>query len=54
MEISNLEQLIEYCKVIDRICPHPQLWNEMWNKLKDKKQIGQGWQPPLPSILAAW
>jgi hypothetical protein len=54
MELITLDQLIEYCKAKYRICPQPQLWNEMWNKLKDKKQIGAGWQPPLPLILAAW
>lgn len=53
-EINTLEALITYCKDKDRVCPQPQLWNEMWKKLKDKKQIGSGWQPPLPLILAAW
>lgn len=42
MEINTLEELIQYCKDNDRVCPQPQLWNEMWNKLKDKKQIGAG------------
>ena len=54
MQINTLEQLIEYCKDINRVCPQPQLWNEMYNKLKDKKQIGSGWEPPLPLILATW
>jgi hypothetical protein len=54
MEMNTLEELIQYCKDNDRVCPQPQLWNEMWNKLKDKKQIGAGWEPPLPLILAAW
>ena len=54
MEIKTLEQLITYCKDKNRICPQPQLWNEMWNKLNDKKQIGARWQPTLPLILAAW
>ena len=51
MEIITLDQLLKYCKDKDRICPQPQLWNEMWNKLKDKKQIALGWQPPLPLYL---
>jgi len=53
-EINTLEELIAYCKDKNRICPQPQLWNEMWKKLKDKKQINSGWQPPIPLILAAW
>ena len=55
MEINNLEELISYCKDNNRICPQPQLWNLMWEKLKDKKTVGSaGWEPPLPLILAAW
>ena len=54
MELKTVEQLITYCKDRNRVCPQPQFWNEMWNKLKDKKQIGAGWEPPLPLILAAW
>lgn len=55
MEIDTLEQLIEFCKINDRVCPQPQLWNSLWDKLKNKKRIGSaGWQPSLPLILAAW
>ena len=55
MEIKTLEQLIEYCKDKERICPQPQVWNSMWEKLKGKKRVGAaGWEPPLPLILAAW
>ena len=55
MAIKTLEELIEYCKANDRICPQPQLWNLMWDKLKDKQRVGSsGWEPPLPLILAAW
>jgi hypothetical protein len=52
--MHSLEELIRYCTDNNRVCPQPQLWNEMWNKLKDKKQISAGWEPPLPLILAAW
>jgi hypothetical protein len=54
LEINTLEGLIQYCKDKDRVCPQPQVWNEMWNKLKYKKQIRAGLEPPLPLILAAW
>ncbi len=53
-KIKSLEELISYCEDNDRVCPQPQFWNEMWEKLKEKKRIGSGWQPPLPFILAAW
>ena len=54
MKETTLEELLEYCKQNERVCPQPTHWNTMWNKLKNKKQIGNGWEPPLPLILAAW
>ena len=32
----------------------PQRWNELWEMLPDQKRVGNGWEPPLPLILAAW
>jgi hypothetical protein len=32
----------------------PTYWNELWQKLKNRKRIGSGWEPPLPLILAVW
>lgn len=55
MEIQGIEELISYCKDNERICPQPQLWNKLWDMLKDKERAGiSGWNPPLPLILAAW
>lgn len=54
MIVDNLGDLKEYCKINNRVCPQPQLWNELWNNLKNKKQIAGKWQPSLPLILAAW
>jgi hypothetical protein len=54
MTDTSLDDIINYCKQNDRVCPQPQLWNTLWQKLKNKKQIGAGWQPALPLILAAW
>ncbi len=54
MKPSNLSELKEFCQLNERICPQPQLWNDLWNILKDKKQTGNQWQPSLPLILAAW
>ena len=47
-------QIIELCEVNSRICPKPQFWDKLWKLLKNKKQVGMGWNPPLPLILAAW
>jgi Mrr N-terminal domain len=48
------EALIAYCRGNNRICPQPDRWNQMWEMLPDRRQIGADWQPPLPLILAAW
>ena len=37
-----------------RVCPQPSLWNDLWNLLPDRRRVGNGWEPPLPLILAAW
>ena len=51
---EKLEALIEYVKSDGRICPMPDCWNHLWEILPDKKQVGSGWEPSLPLILAAW
>ncbi len=37
-----------------RICPQPLRWNELWGLLPGRHRVGNGWEPPLPLILAAW
>jgi hypothetical protein len=32
----------------------PVRWNDLYKLLPNKKQVGAGWIPPLPLILAAW
>ena len=49
-----LESLIQYCQENKRVCPMPGAWNELWKMLPNKRQIGAGWQPPVPLILGAW
>lgn len=31
----------------------PQRWNELYNLLPERRQVGAGWEPPLPLILMA-
>jgi len=50
----NFEELKVYCKQNKRVCPQPNYWNEIWNKLKGKQRINGNWNPSLPLILAAW
>jgi hypothetical protein len=51
---DTLESLVAYCREKNRVCPQPGLWHEMWEMLPNRRQVGAGWQPPLPLILAAW
>ena len=51
---KEADDLIAYCRENNRVCPNPNPWNEVWKILPDRKQIGAGWEPPLPLILAAW
>jgi hypothetical protein len=51
---ETLENLIAYCHENNRVCPLPPLWNTLWKMLPDRSQVGSGWRPPLPLILAAW
>lgn len=54
MNVERLGDLLIYVRQDGRVCPKPQLWNELWSKLAAKNQMGAGWIPPAPLILAAW
>ena len=51
---AELEEILAFSQAVKRICPQPQLWNELWETLPNKKRVGAGWEPPLPLILGAW
>jgi hypothetical protein len=51
---ETVESLVAFCRENDRVCPLPPLWNELWEMLPNRSQVGSGWRPPLPLILAAW
>ena len=46
--------LIQFCREKDRVCPQPLRWNELWQMLPNRQRVGNGWEPSLPLILAAW
>lgn len=54
MNGESAENLIAYSRENGRVCPQPSLWNDLWNMLPERHQIGAGWEPPLPLILGAW
>jgi hypothetical protein len=51
---ESVESLVAYCRENKRVCPLPRLWNELWEMLPNRTQVGSGWNPSLPLILAAW
>jgi hypothetical protein len=38
----------------NRVCPLPQQWIRLYDLLPERRRIGNGWEPALPPILAAW
>ena len=49
-----LDELLEFCTDEHRIYPTPRQWHEFWKMLPNREFQGDGWQPHLPLILAAW
>lgn len=49
-----LNELLKYCSENGRIFPMPMRWKDLYDMLPNTRQIGAGWEPPLPLILAAW
>jgi hypothetical protein len=51
---ESVESLVAYCRENGRVCPIPQVWNQLWEMLPNRTRAGNGWNPSLPLILAAW
>jgi len=51
---ETAKSLIAYCSENGRVCPLPEKWNQLWEKLPNRARKGAGWEPPLPLILGAW
>lgn len=51
---AMLDALLEYVRQNGRVCPQPQRWNELWEMLPGRRRVGNGWEPAVPLILAAW
>src|SRR5438552_1523711 len=54
MPTPTLDNAFAEARKNGRVCPNPIFWNELYELLPDRKRVGQGWEPPLPLILAAW
>ena len=51
---QRLQDLLNFCRENNRVCPNPIEWNKLWEALPGRKRVGSRWSPPLPLILAAW
>ena len=51
---ETAQSLIAYSRQQQRVCPQPRCWQALWEMLPQRRQVGAGWEPPLPLILGAW
>ena len=51
---DTVETLLTYSRENGRVCPMPMKWSQLWEMLPERRQVGDGWDPALPPILAAW
>ncbi len=47
---ESFDSLWSYCTANNRVCPMPQRWADLFEKLKGRERG----KPALPLILAAW
>jgi len=52
--MATLDEVLAEAQRNRRVCPQPQKRNELYQLLPNKKRRGNGWEPSLPLILAAW
>jgi phosphoserine aminotransferase len=50
----TLDEVLQEIQNNKRVCPQPIKWKELYEMLPNKKRKDNGWDPPLPLILAAW
>jgi len=53
-DAAALEALLAFVQANGRVCPLPQQWQTLYDRLPAKRRAGGGWAPALPLILAAW
>jgi len=55
---SELKKLLDYCQSDGRVCPFPDEWQRVWNRLPaDKKRQTNNLRPnfpPTPLVLGGW
>jgi len=54
VEEEIVEEVMEYCRANNRICPMPKQWNKLWKMLPGSGRVTSGFRPPSPLILGSW
>jgi hypothetical protein len=52
--MATLDEVFAEAERNNRVCPLPQKWSELYELLPNRRRKGNGWEPALPLILAAW
>lgn len=52
--MTTLNDTLALVKSNARVCPQPQKWNQLYDSLPNRRRVGNGWEPAVPLILAAW
>jgi len=52
--MSSIEATLAIATADKRVCPMPQAWQRLYDLLPATRQVGNGWLPPLPLIVAGW
>jgi hypothetical protein len=52
--VVTLDEVLAEAQKNKRVCPQPRKWQELYDMLPGKRRKGDGWDPALPLILAAW
>jgi hypothetical protein len=50
----TLDKVLAEVQKNSRVCPQPIAWNQLYEMLPGKRRQGNGWEPAVPLILAAW
>ena len=52
--MTTPEEIIEAAIKLDRVCLLASAQNELWHLRSNRCRVGDGWELPLPLIIAVW
>jgi hypothetical protein len=51
---EDLATLMSYVQENGRVCPLPDAWQQVYELLPERRQVGAGYEPAPPLILGGW